>query len=1041
MLPSPLTQPMKRSLLAAVAVVFLCPFQVLAAISVGPSGIGPFSFDTTPPEEEFSTGILLGVDNTYLTVGDLHAAVASKRAGDFTRRLPTTTSMPPQRFSGGFRHNLSGRFLQSSPTTSGTNGACVLVARLMNESGTSRPALVIGYDYFAYAADPWAELPGFYAYYSFSGEPGTWTFIPELSGSETPGWKQTLLPLGNWPDQSPLYLLWVDDNNITAGEPGSTMDHFVATFCTNAPVIIEQPQPPPLVVQAQSIVLSLQAGDGCVNAAARGSYQWFKAGVGPIDPGANLSAATSTLVIPNAQLSDEGNYYAKVSNIFGEATTETVHVAVIPDLVPPRLISASILPSSQSFRVVVDEPLCLSEIQCGGDARLPSNWEVRDAVTFESLEIFQVDVSGTNIDLKTLVLGQPGRRYEVRVTGAGQVTDRFGNVMALEPSVITFPMQSFVATADAEIHEGALANIPLGSATSISVGSNGGTAQGLVRFDGIVGNGPGQVPYGAEIISAALTLNQIDPGGFTFLRRMLVPWDESTATWNSLSNGISANGIEATTGFDATIASPAANGLVTLSVQAAVQAWVNGQPNYGWALMVGSSDNFAWQSRESATPPTLLVSYLSRGDGCELTFVAQPPPAITVDEGSSFSISATLSNSVRASFQWMQDGEDIPGADSPTWSVVGARANCNGFGDEGIYRLRVSCDGLSVTSAPCMVRVIPDVFSPRLTAVRVLNETNVLLEFSQTLDRSSAEDVQNYQFTPFLQVLGARLSNNTVRVQTQPRPFVPVKLRVSGILDHRNCTNSMLPTEVDLTVMRVEVPWASPWLYTDMNLDATLSATPWFNPEFDTSNGWMLGSGLFGFENSAAVLSQLPQSISTPLAPRKTSYFRKWIELQPLPPGARYVLCHVVDDGAVFYLDRHEIGRFNITNLPPVRYSHTGATNVEAQCQCFHFDTVAGWHVLAVEVHDYDTSVDAFDQDIVFGAQILTVGAGPELRIRNDEHGPELQWNADSSWELLTGTNLIGIAKPVNTSWGRYAVPGTNLPPKSFYRLRYNGRH
>src|SRR5215208_1492489 len=78
-----------------------------------------------------------------------------------------------------------------------------------------------------------------------------------------------------------------------------------------------------------------------------------------------------------------------------------------------------------------------------------------------------------------------------------------------------------------------------GSATKLGTdtGTNAGV-QTLLRFDNAVlfGNGPGQIPLGATITSATLTLqttNGSSQGGS--LHRMLTGWD-SQSTWDSLGN-------------------------------------------------------------------------------------------------------------------------------------------------------------------------------------------------------------------------------------------------------------------------------------------------------------------------------------------------------------------------------------------------------------------------------------------------------------------------------------------------------------------------
>ena len=85
---------------------------------------------------------------------------------------------------------------------------------------------------------------------------------------------------------------------------------------------------------------------------------------------------------------------------------------------------------------------------------------------------------------------------------------------------------------------------------------------GLIRFDNIFGPGPGQIPFGSVINSATLTVevnNASTAIAQIRLHRMLVTWPE-TATWNSMTNGIQANDVEAMSAFDAQIADPTNSG-------------------------------------------------------------------------------------------------------------------------------------------------------------------------------------------------------------------------------------------------------------------------------------------------------------------------------------------------------------------------------------------------------------------------------------------------------------------------------------------------
>ena len=141
-------------------------------------------------------------------------------------------------------------------------------------------------------------------------------------------------------------------------------------------------------------------------------------------------------------------------------------------------------------------------------------------------------------------------------------------------------------------------------------------AQGLIRFDNLFGNGAGQVPVGSTIISASLTVNVTNTssaGATVGLHQMLVNWSESS-TWNTLSSGVSTNGVEAAVTADSTLSDPSQSGTVTFNgLQSTIQDWLDGtSTNYGWVITTNNTDGWDFDSSEAATAglrPRLNVTY------------------------------------------------------------------------------------------------------------------------------------------------------------------------------------------------------------------------------------------------------------------------------------------------------------------------------------------------------------------------------------------------------------------------------------------------
>jgi hypothetical protein len=1036
-----------------------------AAISVGPTGAGPITFDTAPEVSEFATAVLLGSGSTFSDVASLDARVATLDLAPMTGasglvELPTTSTEPPTLFAGGFRHHTVRNALVSRPTTSGTNAANLLLATFQNNSGGDRALFVLSYD-FDVQSPVSLELPGFRVYFSLTGEAGSWQLLPEPSGTEVPGQAAAIVNLGSWPQGSLLYLLWVDDNADGGTDPSYTIDNFSIYFCLGPLFVVQQPAGTNIV---QGLTAQMTAkGESCDGAPAS-YYRWFKAGVGPIDPLINPSAATPTLVITNVQFSDTGDYFAFIADYTSGSSSDVAHIEVIPDTEPPVFLSASVSPSDLiTFNLTLDEPLCIDSdptTGCGSDARLASNWQIINASNpSEDLVVVQVTINGTNVVFTTLQPRTPHQIYRIQPNpSGGGISDRYHNLAPEGTFATALPALGFrqgasgyFGTQDTELHSNASAATPLGNNPVMTVdGDNAGIAQGLIRFDDIVGTGPSQIPPGATVVSAALSLNVIDPGSAVNLHRMMVDWNQSTATWDSLQNGVQSDGVESRAAAEAVFTGQST---MPVDVAASVQDWVAGDPTFGWALLPTGVDGIGFTSSESANPPYLFVVYdPSSASTCQTNIIEQPAPYTLVLEGQPFTLWVALApTGLRPLFQWMKDGVDVPGANAPSYSVATA-SPCRGvYGDVGTYRVRLTCGPVTVLSEAATVDSFEDRVLPRLTSAFVRDGgTQIELTFSKLMDANEALDESHYIFDPPLEVTSITLSNLAVVLNTAPRQLgVVYSLQVSNLTDNRGCPNFISPNPILLTLTSASVlsPWTATWRYYTNSLDETLATTPWFEADYDDST-WFTGEGLFGFDDSTSTLALLPAPIATPLLPNSnladpsliTSYFRRRVTLPELAPGTSYVLSHLVDDGAIFYLDGAEIGRFNMTNSPPITYLQRAAgTSTEGVIHSFIFDATPGEHTLAAEVHQAGLLGSS---DVLFGVAVRMVAHPPRLDIDLSITGaPTVRWTADSSWELMGSHDVSGdYTRMAGFLFGEWSPTSSTATNRSFFQLRYNGR-
>lgn len=145
-----------------------------------------------------------------------------------------------------------------------------------------------------------------------------------------------------------------------------------------------------------------------------------------------------------------------------------------------------------------------------------------------------------------------------------------------------------------------------------------GEEQGLLRFENIFGPGARQIPFGAQVVNATLTLKGYDTGTLEriTLHEMLIPWDESS-TGSSLDGGISADNLEARETAVSVIEGPFSiiGEIRQADVTVSLQAWSQGDSNYGWVLLPDGVETDGWAiwSSEAASMsdrPKLTVEYV-----------------------------------------------------------------------------------------------------------------------------------------------------------------------------------------------------------------------------------------------------------------------------------------------------------------------------------------------------------------------------------------------------------------------------------------------
>jgi len=224
----------------------------------------------------------------------------------------------------------------------------------------------------------------------------------------------------------------------------------------------------------------------------------------------------------------------------------------------------------------------------------------------------------------------------------------------------------------------------------------------------------------------------------------------------------------------------------------------------------------------------------------------------------------------------------------------------------------------------------------------------------------------------------------------------------------------LVPQQLDVVKLNDVTVWKYDRSGTDLG-------TAWRERTFNDA-AWPSGKALIADETTTTV-----EPIRTAISRLndageyvKTFYFRTRFNL-PIAStaGAKLKLRHVVDDGAVFYLNGREIHRFGIT-ADPVDYLSDAAGHENAWEGPYDIAIdalVAGENVLAAEVHQAGGS----SSDMVFGAELVAIVLGQDTSTGGGGGGkPEFVKVARQGTELLLEYK-DGVLQSATSVAGPYA--------------------
>jgi hypothetical protein len=251
------------------------------------------------------------------------------------------------------------------------------------------------------------------------------------------------------------------------------------------------------------------------------------------------------------------------------------------------------------------------------------------------------------------------------------------------------------------------------------------------------------------------------------------------------------------------------------------------------------------------------------------------------------------------------------------------------------------------------------------------------------------------------------LTPNVVTVGTSNSFSLRDEIVINEIMYHAPPTlelPAVIGTNFVVTITNV-------WKYEESGTDL---GTAWRAPNYD-DGAWLSGAALL--YNST---NNLPAPKNTPLTLGPiTYYFRTTFVYTGAPPILALWLRHIIDDGAIIYLNGNEVHRFNV---PPGNITYTNRASSAILNAIYRSpvpinltNLVVGTNVIAVEVHQAANT----GNDVAFGCEMWArIEAIPRVPFSESREGWVELLNRGSNAVNLTGWRLdegIDYRFPTNT--------------------------
>lgn len=214
---------------------------------------------------------------------------------------------------------------------------------------------------------------------------------------------------------------------------------------------------------------------------------------------------------------------------------------------------------------------------------------------------------------------------------------------------------------------------------------------------------------------------------------------------------------------------------------------------------------------------------------------------------------------------------------------------------------------------------------------------------------------------------GANLEFFSVDPATGEKILINDASNAKAIKAYRTGPMDFLNSDPDLKRL-IAIDDKQMWRYQDTGTDL---GTAWRDKGFNDS-AWPQGPALLGYESGQRTAPIRTEVASGTL----THYYRTRFNFDGDPAAVRLLLLHVIDDGAVFYLNGTEIHRFNIPagEVTATTAATSHENEFEGPFEAPGSTLVKGENVLAVEVHQTDIG----SSDAVMGVELYVAAAAQQ---------------------------------------------------------------